>query len=228
MLDPNQTVADLVLDHSECASVFKRHRIDFCCRGDLSIRAACERGGVDVDALVDELSHAVASRAERAEVDPRTLSSAALIARIVSRHHEPLRHALPFVQALAAKVARVHGGHNPKLHDLDSAVQELVAALLPHLDVEEQSLFPALEQPSATSAEIIARGLSEMYEEHLAVGAMLERVRDATEDYSLPEWACTSYRTLFKELSVLEEDLTTHIHLENHVLMPRYVAASAS
>jgi regulator of cell morphogenesis and NO signaling len=39
-----------------------------------------------------------------------------------------------------------------------------------------------------------------------------------------PEWACTSYRTLLSELAALEGDVLRHVHLENHVLMPRFAA----
>jgi regulator of cell morphogenesis and NO signaling len=46
-------------------------------------------------------------------------------------------------------------------------------------------------------------------------------MRTAAEDYSVPEWACDSYRTLFRELERLEADVHRHVHLENHVLLPR-------
>ena len=32
-------------------------------------------------------------------------------------------------------------------------------------------------------------------------------------------------RTLFAELEQLERDILTHVHLENHVLMPRFAKA---
>ncbi len=69
---------------------------------------------------------------------------------------------------------------------------------------------------------LLARELDDMNEEHLAVGTLLETMRNATEDYLLPDWACNSYRTLFSELSQLEGDVLTHVHLENHVLRPRF------
>ena len=40
MVNPSEQVAKVVLEHSECAEVFQRHRIDFCCRGDMSIEQA--------------------------------------------------------------------------------------------------------------------------------------------------------------------------------------------
>jgi regulator of cell morphogenesis and NO signaling len=221
MLDPQLTVANVVLDHSECAAVFQRHRIDFCCRGHLSVEAACAERKLDTAAVLKDLEGAIASRREAPSDDPRELSTAALVQRIVSTHHEYLRRAMPFVGALAQKVARVHGDHNPKLRTLNECVGSLIGELGPHLDSEEQSLFPALTAAQPDVARAKAE-LGTMHQEHLAVGALLEQIRVATEDFSLPDWACNSYRTLFAELAQMEADILRHVHLENHVLMPRF------
>lgn len=224
MIDPQQTVASLVLDHSECAEVFQRHHIDFCCRGEQAIAAAASARGVAVDALVDELALAIATRLGDREADPRALSTPRLVAHIVSRHHEYLRRALPFVVSLSEKVARVHGDRDPRLRDLAHAVDALSTSLLPHLDDEEASLFPMLSTRQVDTAAV-APLLRAMLDEHLAVAALLEQARLASADYTLPEWACRSYRTLFAELQQLERDVFTHVHLENHVLRPRYAAS---
>lgn len=223
-IDPQQTVANLVLDHSECAAVFQRHRIDFCCRGELTITEAARSKGVELGALTTELTRAIADRRGDRALDPRELSTPRLVAHIVSRHHEYLRRTLPFVGTLASKVGRVHGDHNPKLRDLAAAVEELTSTLVPHLDEEEQSLFPALMARELDRAAV-ARELGAMQEEHLAVAKLLEQVRAASDDFTLPEWACNSYRTLFAELKQVEEDVFTHVHIENHVLRPRFAAA---
>jgi len=47
-------------------------------------------------------------------------------------------------------------------------------------------------------------------------------IRVASDDFALPDWACNSYRTLFSELQQMESDVFTHVHLENHVLQPRF------
>lgn len=221
MLDASQNVASLVLDHSECGPVFQRHRIDFCCRGNVSIEAVCAQKGIDQEALLRELSQAIENRRGERKADPRALSTAALTAHIVLKHHEYLRETFPFVRQLASKVARVHGEHNPKLRELDETVHALSDALLPHLDHEEQVFFPALNAKTPDRA-FIARELGEMHEEHLAAGSLLEKMRNATEDFHIPDWACQSYRTLFSELEQLEGDVLEHVHLENHVLMARF------
>jgi regulator of cell morphogenesis and NO signaling len=222
MLDRQQTVANIVLDHSECAAVFQRHRIDFCCSGAQPVERAAREKGVDVDALMSELDRAVRERSGAPAKDPRELSTARLVAHIVSTHHEYLRSALPFLVGLAAKVGRVHGEHNPKLRELSLAVDELSKALIAHLDEEETTLFPALM--AGASATVAAPALASMTDEHLAVAKLLERIRAASDDFTLPDWACNSYRTLFAELTRLETDIFAHVHLENHVLAPRFAA----
>lgn len=224
MLDLHQSVASLVLDHSECAPVLQRHRIDFCCRGELSLDAACAERKLDPKTVAAELERAIADRAGPARPDPRSLSTGALVSHIVSTHHAYLRAALPTIQTLSAKVARVHGDHDPKLRDVDAAVRELVAALEPHLAQEEETLFRAVTS-GAPDRTLLAREFGAMREEHLAVGRILERLHGATGAYATPDWACNSYRTLFSELSQLEDDVLEHIHIENHVLAPRFAAA---
>src|SRR5690606_17361835 len=207
----------------EVASIFQRHRIDFCCRGDQSLRSAAEERKLKLARLTDELAQAIARRNAAPPPDPRALTTQELVAHIVETHHVPLRTSLPFLKGLATKVARVHGDRNPKLRALDAAVVDLEASLLPHLDDEEASLFPLLlSRPEAPEAR---RDLDAMAQEHLDVAAILERIRNASDDFKVPEWACNSYRTLLRELEAVETDLFTHVHLENHVLKPRFAIA---
>lgn len=224
MLDPRRSVASLVLDHSECAAVFQRHHIDFCCHGEISVEAAARAKGIDPAALVEDLGRAIAGRRAGGAPDPRELSTPRLVAHIVATHHEYLRRVLPFVRGLAAKVGRVHGDRNAKLTELAATVEELAETLLPHLDAEESSLFPALTA-GEVDGEAVRRELGSMMVDHLAVASLLDRVRAQCDEFTTPPWACGSYRTLFSELEQLEGDVFTHVHLENHVLRPRFVPA---
>ncbi len=223
MLDRSQTIAKIVLDHSECAPVFQKHRMDFCCRGNVSLEEACAARGLDPAIVAAELEAAIAERRGDGAADPRELATPALVAHIVSRHHEYLRKALPFVEGLMRKVARVHGDSEPSLRELEKIVLALVEALPPHLAQEEEVLFPALTSRDGDRA-VIAKELASMHVEHLEVGTLLERMRATTEDFQVPDWGCGSYRVLMSELEALETDLLRHVHLENHVLMPRFAA----
>ena len=224
MIDSQQTVAAVVLDHSECAAVFQQHRIDFCCKGDLSLEAAALGRKVELKTLLAELEAAISQRHGDRAADPRALTTPNLVSHLVTKHHESLRRTLPFVQALATKVGRVHGEHNPRLRELDGAVRELADVLLSQLDAEENQLFPALTAPQLDRGEV-TKQFAEMTLEHVVIAQVLERIRAHADDFVLPDWACNSYRTLFSELGQLEKDVFTHVHLENHVLKARFANA---
>jgi regulator of cell morphogenesis and NO signaling len=226
VLERSATVAQIVLDHPECARIFREHRIDFCCRGQMTVAEACAGSGQDAAALIDELERAIGERS-RKDVDPRGLATPELVQLIVARHHEYLRKALPFVEQLARKVARVHGRHDARLAPLADVVTELGETLLEHIDDEEASLFPAL-LAGAPDRTWVEGELRAMNDEHLRVGDLLSRIRTLAGDFALaPEWACASYRTLMRELEEIESDTFTHVHHENHVLVPRFASAQA-
>jgi regulator of cell morphogenesis and NO signaling len=222
MVDPQTAVATLVLDHSECAPVFARHRIDYCCKGKMPLVDACRDRGLDVTTIVAELESAIARRQPGAPaIDPRTMSTRDVIVKLIAPHHQYLHRTMPFIQGLARKVARVHGDREPSLQDVATLVDTFVAMMDMHLAQEEGELFPAL---IAGADDVAAPMLQDMRREHEEVGEVLELLRKAAADYVAPEWACTSYRTLMKELEVMEADTLAHVHLENHVLAPRYVS----
>lgn len=227
MVSAQDKVADIVISHSECAPVFQRHKIDFCCNGGVSLEEAAKKRGVDAALLISELQGAISQRKGGPAGDARSLSTAALIGTIVATHHEYLRKVLPFLVPLAAKVGNVHGDHDPKLKDLARVVQDLSDAMIPHLDKEEQTLFPAL-MTGKPDPQVIKDELDAMVKEHLEVAALLDLIHKATDDYTLPDWACNSYRTLFAELESMESDILRHVHLENHVLMPRFTEEGAA
>ena len=220
-IDRSATVAQIVTEHAVAARVFQKHGIDYCCHGNVTVPQACERGRLDPEALFAELEVAIPTAGGEPGGDPRALSTAALLARIVDRHHGYLRRALPYIEPISAKVARVHGDRNENLREAHAAFQSLAGSLLPHLDDEEEVLFPALVA-RAPDAELLQRELQRMHEEHLAVGDLLARIRALTDGFTTPGWGCNTYRVLMTELEALEADTLRHVHLENHVVAPRF------
>lgn len=225
-LNPEMTIADIVLEHPECARVFGANKIDFCCGGKVTVAHACEARGLDFASIWSQLQAAVERRASGAGArDYRAMSTPALLAHVIERHHGYLREAMPQVRAMADKVARVHGERNPKLVELDRVVQRLVATLEAHLDREERVLFPALMTCTGARADAALREeLATMHRDHEDVGAALARIRTLADEFSPPSWACTTYRTLLRELETMEGDIHQHVHIENNVVMPRYTA----
>ncbi len=225
--DRQATVAQLVLDHPVTAQVFKSHKIDFCCRGDVTADVAAKQKGLDPAAVIAELDEAISSRAAAGTSESLgELETPALTKLIVDRHHAYLRKTLPFLRGLSAKVRRVHGDKNPKLEGVDEALKELDERLIPHLDEEETALFPYLVA-GAPDRDRAQAELDSMHEEHLAVGKLLETIRAEADEFEPPSWACASYHTLMRELEAMEGDIFRHVHLETHVLMPRFTQTAA-
>ncbi len=153
----------------------------------------------------------------RARPEPRFLSTAELVAHIVESHHAYLRGALPYLVPLAAKVANVHGDHDPRLRDLRAEFFELRETLDEHLDDEEQRLFRGVVS-DAPDPELLAG----MHDEHREVKRALGRLRALSDGYTPPSWACNSYKKLLAELRALDEDLVQHMRIEDDVLAPRF------
>jgi regulator of cell morphogenesis and NO signaling len=226
-LDRSATLAQLVTEHPAAARIFQKHGMDYCCHGNVSVAEACLRVPLDAEVVFAELEEAIGETRLDADAqdDPRALSMAALIARVVDRHHVYARRALAHVAPIMEKVSRVHGPRDPRLHELEAAFRKLSGALPPHLDEEEEVLFPAL-LAAEPDRRLVSQELDRMQVDHLAVGDLLARIRTLAHGFSTPEWGCATYRVLMTELEALETDTLRHVHLENHVLAP--LASSAA
>jgi regulator of cell morphogenesis and NO signaling len=60
-----------------------------------------------------------------------------------------------------------------------------------------------------------------------AVGTKLAQIRALADDFTTPDWGCNSYRAPMSELGNLEANVLQHVHVENHVLMPRFARKGA-
>jgi regulator of cell morphogenesis and NO signaling len=222
-----RTVADIVTRFPVTARVLQSYRIDFCCKGNVTLAQALQGREERVEEVLAELEAAIRAPGAGGEGPSTDLTSPALIGRIIDRHHTYLRRTLPALGPLLEKVAAVHGDHNPKLRPLHRAFAGLRDRILPHLDGEEQALFPLLMTRTAEKARVEGE-LRAMRDDHVVVGAALAGIRDLSDGFSVPEWGCNSYRIAMAELHGLETDVLRHVHLENHVLMPRFAANLAS
>jgi regulator of cell morphogenesis and NO signaling len=124
---------------------------------------------------------------------------------------------------MARKVFRVHGEKQPEmLGGILDTLLALKAELESHMSKEEQILFPMIRQGQGART---AAPVSVMEHEHESAGAALQRLRELTGGYEVPEGACNTWRALWFGLAELETSLHQHIHLENNILFPRALAS---
>jgi regulator of cell morphogenesis and NO signaling len=214
------TLGDLVAANPAAARVLDSLGLDFCCHGDRTLAAACGSAGLDAA----EVTAMLAALEVEGDTDWATLDAPALAAAIVDTHHRYLHEELPLLDALAAKVASVHGERHPELADVQRLVSEIRADLEPHLMKEERVLFPAIAALAGGQRDFpfgsVANPIRMMLLEHDQAGELLIELRAATGGYEVPDDACASYRSLYERLAALELDTHLHIHKENYALFP--------
>lgn len=223
--NPHQSVGSIVVATPAAAGVFERLGLDYCCGGSRSLADACVRAGVETDVVLAELDAVVAAPA--AERDWSKESATALIAHIEAVHHTFMRRELTAITPRMERVLTVHGANHPeaRLARIAELWRTAAAELWPHLEKEEQILFPmirALEAGRAPSMHCGVEGpLAVMEMEHDQAGAAFAEIHALTGGYEVPAHACTTWRALWGGLEAFELDLHRHIHLENNVLHPK-------
>lgn len=233
----NQTVGEIAAASLGAVRVFEKYGIDYCCGGKVGLNEICEKKGLPVAQVAQELESAMAGAS--VDRDWATAPLRDLVNHIVSTHHEYLRQEMPLLDARLAKVVAVHGDKEPELLPaLLSIYRGLREELELHLHKEEAVLFPVIagyEQASQAGTGVAAppfgtvrNPIRMMEHEHDSAGQALESMRKLTSDYTLPPHACTTYRVVFEALKAMEADLHIHIHLENNILFPRAAALEAA
>jgi len=215
-------VGDIAARYPVATRSLHRHGIDFCCGGGLPIAEACERKNVDPLQLLEDIRKEIED-SEHSEADSWThRTPSELVEHIVSEYHDPLREELPRLEAMLRKVVRVHGHYDPdRLAELLDVYVSLKAELDEHMQKEESDLFPRIVTLSDENASVPMDDLlGGLTSEHEAAGRALERIRELTDEFQPPEFACNTWRGLWAGLEQLEETMHRHVHLENNILFP--------
>ncbi len=229
-----KTVGELVSERPGRSRVFEEYGIDYCCGGKELLTDACAKKGVDLDEVSRELAQADAATVQEDGVAYDIMALDELVDHIVATHHAYLTKELPRLEAMSAKVAKVHGSSDARLSELAQVVDALSTELRSHMMKEERILFPIIRQlthadtlPSMHCGEL-ANPIGVMEAEHETVAGALESMRRLTDGFAPPEWACNTYRALLDGLHELELDLHRHIHKENNILFPRALELEAA
>ncbi len=204
----------LARDIPGATAVFLRHRLDFCCGGQATLREAAQARGIDAEAVCAELA-----ALQPPPDSPLPEQPAELVQTIITRFHDVHRRELPELVRLADKVERVHRDHPAVPAGLAEQLRAMQAELLEHMQKEESILFPMM----ARSPQVPLRPpIQRMREEHLDHGQALQDLQALTHDMQEPADACNTWASLYAGLRKLRKDLMEHIHIENNVLFPRF------
>jgi regulator of cell morphogenesis and NO signaling len=230
-----KTVREIALENPAATRIFERLGIDYCCGGNRTLEEACRATELTIDQVLSSIETATAA-AEGTDGyrDWATAPLAELIEHIQTTHHEFTRAEIAALPQLIEKVYGVHGAKHPELGRIRDTFAGLADELRMHLMKEEMVLFPyvvRLEEAAARRAPVmrppfgtVQNPVAMMVHEHDDAGEALREIRAASNGFTPPADACTSFRTLYQRLAAFEADLHQHIHLENNILFPRAIA----
>ncbi|MDX1472386.1 MAG: DUF542 domain-containing protein, partial [Flavobacteriaceae bacterium] len=196
----NQTVSEIVTQNIKASHVFKRHGIDFCCGGNVSLKEVCRKKGIDYNNLSAQLQCfdlSVDKESDFANMEPGEL-----INHIVKVHHSYVLENIPIIIQYVQKVAKVHGHYYPRLHQIKNLFIEVSQELEEHLTKEETVLFPFIEEmlnekesgslQSDLSTEDIKECISMLEEEHERAGNIFKDISILSNNYTPPVDACNT------------------------------------
>ena len=217
-IDPSQAIGQIAVQLPGATAVFRRLKLDFCCGGHVSLDQAASDKGLDLQAVVHELS-----ALQRPSELPDLGTPTELVEHIIARYHEVHREQLPELIRMARRVEAVHRDNPNTPHGLADALETMEQELLMHMHKEEAVLFPMLR---AGGNSFVSQPIAMMRHEHNDHGEALEHLASLTNDITPPMGACNTWRALYTGLAQLREDLINHIHLENNILFPQFEQAA--
>lgn len=237
MVDGTTCVGDLAVQIPGAARVLEKNGIDFCCTGRRSLRAACEANGLDLGAVLAALEQGLDSP-QATSAAWQTVPLSALIAHIVTAHHQFVRTETPPIQRWLDKVVAAHGERHPEVIRIRHSFAAMSSELSQHMAKEELILFPAIarleggapspgDRAGIAGCGSLAQPVRMMMIEHDHSGRDLADIREASGDYTPPPDACATFRALYHGLQEFESNLRQHINLENNILFPRSLALEA-
>ncbi len=226
------TLAQIVNNNHQAASIFEKYHLDFCCKGKRSLEQACTEQQLSISKVTEDLENIFAKDSNSA-VDFEKMNLAQLIDYIVQTHHAYVKNEMPQIYAYLHKISSKHGDRHPELYKIFQTFSAVKEEMEGHMKKEELALFPRIKELENLSNNenanlqlnlgYLQSPIHVMEQEHDHAGALLNDIRILSQDYTPPQDACTTYRLSFAALKAFELDLHQHVHLENNILFPKAI-----
>jgi regulator of cell morphogenesis and NO signaling len=234
-INPETLVTEVVSQDYRTADVFSKYGVEYCCGGKWPLQTVCMMKGIDIDELQKELTMATRGLQVPAFLPFHSWGIDFLADYIINIHHYYLRKTLPDLKLKLESFVKEHGKKTPELYQLQDSFLKLYNYILPHIDEEEEVIFPYIKQVAhafeskESYAALLIKTLRKPVDktmgiEHEIVSGIIHQLRELASNYTPPEKACTSHRVIFSKLKELDNDLVQHIFLENDILFTRALA----
>src|SRR6188508_1648171 len=226
------SLAQIVNNNHQAASVFEKYHLDFCCKGKRSLKQACTEQQLSVSKVTEDLEN-ISAKDNNVSIDFEKMDLTQLSDYIVQTHHAYVKNEMPQIHAYLQKVSSKHGERHPELNKIFQTFSAVKEEMEGHMKKEELILFPRIKELQKLADNenanlqlnitYLQSPITVMEQEHDHAGSLLNDIRILSNDYIPPQDACTTYRLSFAALKAFELDLHHHVHLENNLLFPRAI-----
>jgi len=211
----DRSLAELASTLAGVTLLFRRHNLNFCHHGSVSLAEAAAAQGIDLTGLEQELQLMATPAAPPALPE----DTAALIALIETRYHAVHRRELQELITLARRVETVHAAHPEMPRGAAELLRGMAGELEVHMKKEELILFPRMRRGGDP---MLAQPIAALMVDHDGHRSQLQELARALRNFIAPNDACPGWRALCLGARKLTEDLVQHIRIENDVLFPRF------
>ncbi|KIA88763.1 iron-sulfur cluster repair di-iron protein [Kaistella jeonii] len=231
MLTKERTIGEMVAEDFKAAEVFRKYKIDFCCKGNRTIEEACENKKFNVEDVYKDLENI--SKEKSNDIDFNSWPLDLLADYVEKTHHRYVEENTAVLLQYLSKLCKVHGDRHPELFEIYDLFKESATDLGAHMKKEELILFPFIKKMVAAKAKgetfekphfgSVESPVAMMKHEHTIEGDRFVKIAELTNNYQFPDDACGTYQVTYKMLEDFENDLHKHIHLENNILFPKAI-----
>ncbi|AUC23165.1 MULTISPECIES: DUF542 domain-containing protein [Polaribacter] len=224
----NKSVATIVIENINTASVFKKYKIDFSIHGNMLLSQACEEKNTNLKHILKDLK-AVNDKVYYLK-DYNSWKLDFLIDFLVNIQHEYKEENILLLKEYGEKVAAIYDEEYEELIEINLLILKVADNILEHMKNEERIIFPYIKKlieantkkiVTDTSNSPLNRPIDIIEDDHEKVSKTFKKIAELTNNYKIPENACISFKVLYLKLQQFEELLNNHIHIENNILFPK-------
>ena len=139
-------VTDIVKKDYRTAEVFRKYGIEYCCGGKWPLEMVCAAKNIDINVLTAELEEATRNIQLPNSLPYHEWNIDFLADYIVNVHHHYLKNQLPEIKSTLLNFAEEHREKYLYLYELEKTFLQLFNEMIPHLQHEEQIIFPYIRQ----------------------------------------------------------------------------------
>ncbi|WP_158837639.1 DUF542 domain-containing protein [Polaribacter sp. L3A8] len=224
----NKSVATIVTNNINTATVFKKYKIDFSIHGNLLLSKACHKKKINLKQIISDLN-AVNNKVYYLK-DYNSWDLDFLIDFLVNIQHEYKEENILLLKEYGEKVANLYSQEYKELLKINRLIQKIADNILEHMRNEEKTIFPYIKKlveaknkrtSVNTNNSPLNSPIESIEDEHEKVTKIFKKISKLTNNYKIPENTCISFKVLYLKLQQFEELLLNHIHIENNILFPK-------